>query len=201
MTGLPEKRSPERRLAAKGGAGRILRGVARCAVGRAEGLALFDASVRGFTSSLAPLIAFPLVGAVIEAATKGVPASAVQLAATLCGVLAPPVISHAAARALGREERWLRYAVAYNWCQWVMPPLIVAAAMLTVILAGALGAASAPPEQVAVGMVAVLIVYWLWLHWFLARHGLDVSRGRAALVVLAVNGCTGAIVTLPQMIA
>ena len=184
----------------RGGAGRILRAVMRCARGRAEGLALFDASVRGFTSSLAPLIAFPLVGAAIGAARQGVPASAVQLAATLCGVLAPPVISHAAARALGREERWLRYAVAYNWCQWVMPPLIAAAAIAAAVLAGALGAAQVGAEQVVAGTVASLILYWLWLHWFLVRRGLGLSRGRAALVVLAVNGATGAIVTLPQMI-
>lgn len=182
------------------GAGRILRAIVRCARGRPDGLALFDATTRGFASSLAPLVAFPLVGTAVGLGREGALAAAVNLAATMCGVLAPPVVSHAVARAFGREEGWLRFAVAYDWCQWVLPVLVFGAALAALFAAPLLDALHVGTHALVGGLAMALIGYWLWLHWFLARHALDLSKARAALLVLAVNGCTGAILLLPQWV-
>jgi len=46
-----------------------------------------------------------------------------------------------------------------------------------------------------------LLCYALWLHWFLARHGLGLSRLRALLLVFAVNLTTAVLVVGPRMIA
>jgi hypothetical protein len=43
--------------------------------------------------------------------------------------------------------------------------------------------------------------YGLWLHWFLARHGLQVSGPRAALLVAVVNLGTVLLVIGPRLLA
>jgi hypothetical protein len=42
--------------------------------------------------------------------------------------------------------------------------------------------------------------YALWLHWFLARHGLALSGRRAALLVLGVNLGTALMVFGPRFL-
>jgi hypothetical protein len=54
------------------------------------------------------------------------------------------------------------------------------------------------------GMQALFVclgLYALWLNWFLARHGLALTRWRAAGLVAAVNLGTIAIVLVPTMLA
>jgi len=46
-----------------------------------------------------------------------------------------------------------------------------------------------------------LAFYAMWLNWFLARHGLALTAGRAALLVLVVNLGTLALVFVPSMLA
>ena len=46
-----------------------------------------------------------------------------------------------------------------------------------------------------------LVGYGLWLHWFIARHGLGLSRFRAAVLVLAINLATVIIVVGPRFLA
>jgi hypothetical protein len=41
----------------------------------------------------------------------------------------------------------------------------------------------------------------VWLHWFLARRGLDLSALRAVVLVVAVNAATVAMVVGPLLIA
>ena len=50
-------------------------------------------------------------------------------------------------------------------------------------------------------MVFGLVGYGLWLHWFLARHGLGLSGLRAVVMVLGVNLATVALVLGPRMLA
>jgi hypothetical protein len=45
------------------------------------------------------------------------------------------------------------------------------------------------------------VTYGLWLHWFLARHGLGLSRLRAAVMVFGVNIVTVLIVLGPRLLA
>ena len=71
----------------------VLRGMVRVARGHADGIAQFAGTSQGFLASLAPLIAFPLVGtAFMLMDGDGAPAIT-DLLATMAVLLAPPVLS------------------------------------------------------------------------------------------------------------
>jgi len=161
----------------------VAAGVARLARFHADGLAAFDDSPVGLLNALAPWIAFTLVGTVLALAGGALRDAALDLLASIVGLLAPPVLSHALAQLFGRGEAWLRYAVAATWCQWLMPPALLAALVAGGVLMAA-GVPQAAAEMVAAGAV---LIYALALHWFLARRGLVLSPWRAAAVVAAVN--------------
>ena len=171
-------------------------GVARVATGRADGLTRFGGTVQSFLTSLAPLIAFPLAGALIELVRDGVIEALSLILVTLIAQLAPPVISHALAVRWARGPAWLHYATAYNWCYWALP---VVAAILMVLFGIATGA-GLPGTTGAKGVVFGLGAYSLWLHWFLARHALGLPRGRAALLVVLVNAGTLILAVAPALL-
>lgn len=169
----------------------------RVARGKPDGVAQFGNTAQAFLASLAPLIAFPLVGGVLIV-LGGHPFNGLtELLATACALLAPPVLSFEIARLWRREAYWLRFATAFNWCQWLLPLL---GAVLMLVLGSAQAVGLSPR---AVGMLLVFGIggYGLWLHWFLARHALDLSRLRAALLVLAVNAGTVVLVLGPRLLA
>jgi len=169
----------------------LLRGVWLLCRGRAAGYAEIGAGPQDFLSS-----AFPLVGALLMLSTGQFREAATDFLAALCAVLAPPVLSHVLARRWGREERWFQFATAFNWCQWVLPLLV----SVLVILSGVMVQAGLP-MMAAIGILAcILLAYAFWLHWFLARHGLDLSAGRAALLVFLVNLATIILVAGPQLL-
>ena len=60
----------------------------------------------------------------------GGPAALTDLLATLAVLLAPAVVSFELARVWRREHAWLRFATAFNWCQWGQSPLVAALLML-----------------------------------------------------------------------
>ncbi|HVZ09067.1 hypothetical protein [Rhodopila sp.] len=169
----------------------------RIAIGRAEGIACFGGTVQAFLASLAPLIAFPLVGAGFGLFTEGPRRALTDLAMTLCAVLTPAVLSFEIARRWNRREAWLRYATAFNWCEWILPVLAVFAMLPMSIAVGA----GASQGIVAAGFVLFLGFYALWLHWFLARNALSLSGLRAVLLVLLVNAGTAAAVLIPGLLA
>jgi hypothetical protein len=140
------------------GHGRVTRGILRIGTFKADGMAEFSATPQAFLNSLAPLLALPVVGGLIMLGRGHVAEALASVLANLVILLAPPVAAHAVARWWGREALWLRYAVAYNWCQWAVAQL----AMLA--LAG----------------------YGIALNWFLARTALQLSGGRAALFIFMV---------------
>lgn len=116
-----------------------------------------------------------------------------------CAMLAPMVVSHALARAFGREALWPRFAAAFNWCQWVIMIGVLVPALAIMNLAIAL---SVMPADIA-GMLALLGVfaYTLALYWFIARHALRLSGGKAALFVLLTNFGTFLFLTVPRLLA
>lgn len=175
--------------------GRVMMGVARLARGRADGITLFPSTVAGFLTSLAPLVAFPLVGGLM-AVFQGEPRRGLaDVLATVSALLAPAVISHAFARRWGREEQWLRFATAFNWCQWALP--LIAMVLLTVT--SVLGGSSS--RLAAVATVLGLAAYGLWLHWFVVRQGLLLGAARSVLVVICMNLGTAAVILLPRALA
>jgi hypothetical protein len=139
-----------------------------------------------------------LLAGLLEGASQGIGLLRVLalLLPPLCALLAPPILSYEFARLWKREDAWLRYAVALNWCQLILP--FVAIALLLVL--SVLGAVGLPPEAANVLLALSLGGYELWLHWFLARHGLRLSGGRAALLVFGVNLGTALIVFGPRLL-
>ena len=187
---MSERRPPP------GGALRILTGIVRLARGRADGFERFTATPQGFLGSLAPLLAFPIVGSVLMLAGGAGSAALGDLLATVCAVLAPAVLSHALARLWGREDAWLRFITAFNWCQWVIP----LAAMLVRLCVGIASPLGLPTNAGAILAMALLGGYGLWLHYFLARQGLGVSPGRSVVLVIVVNFGTVLLVIVPRLL-
>ncbi len=179
-----------------GGAPNILLGVARLARGRADGLLAFGNTTQAFLASLAPLIAFPLVGGGLLLADGGGLPALSDLLATFCALLAPPVLSWWLARHWQREALWPRFATAFNWCQWAIPAI---ASVLLLVL-GALITAGMPNWIAGVGVIVGMVGYGLWLHWFLARRALELSAVRATVFVACVNLATAAIVVGPRLV-
>src|SRR5579859_1890607 len=141
----------------------VVLGILLLARGRKEGLLQFGATREAFLASLAPLIAFPLVGGGLMILGGGGLDALSDLLATLCALLAPPVLSFEVARFWGRQDLWLRFATAFNWCQWVIP--ITFSVLLLVF--GLLSAAGLPPNVARAGVLLGVVSYGLWLHCFI----------------------------------
>jgi hypothetical protein len=158
----------------------ILRGLFMLARGKKTGINEFSASMDGFTASLAPLIAFPLVGAGISALNGQWAFALVSLFSRICAVLVLPVIVYEFAQRTGREALWLRTATALDWAFWMLlPVLFVAAFIAAVIVQFGLGMAQA--EMLALGFAGI---YLLWYHWFIMRAGLGLNGWQAGGLLL-----------------
>jgi hypothetical protein len=175
----------------------VLRGIALLARFRVEGFAEFRATPGGFLNSLAPMLAFPLVGGVILLIDGAVRDGLENIFASLVALLAPAVLSEFLALLWRRETLWLRYVIAYNWLQSLMTLLAVllVGAMLSAIAAGS---ALISPLSL---LTLVLTGYWLALCWFLISRGLGVVWWRAVGAVIFINLCTGVLVILPRLAA
>ncbi len=173
----------------------ILAAILRVARADKTGMGLFGDTTRAFLVSLVPLIALPLMISLATLLRGEILKAVTDLLAAICVLLVPPVVSHALARRWSRETLWLRFAVAFNWCQFALSALCIAILIALGIVFGA--ASAAPGSGVVVAAFAILCVavvgYGLWLHWFIARVGLAVSGGRAAFLVFAVYAGTLAV--------
>jgi len=161
----------------------IPRGLLLLAQGKKAGLAEFGADNDAFTASLAPLIAFPLVGAGVSAFGGAWQEALLGFLSRLCAVLILPAIVHEFARRTGREPLWLRTAVALDWSFWMVIPLLFIAAFF-----GALGVeAGLPMQSAGYGALAFICGYLLWMHWFILRTGLQISRLAAFALMLLIT--------------
>jgi hypothetical protein len=174
----------------------IYRGVFLLATGRPEGLEYFGASPARFLASLASLALWPAIGVAALAAGSGGAEMTSDVMASVCAVLAPPVITYELARRWDRGAQWARYATGFNWCQWALP---VVGFILISIISG-LSRSGLPSDAALALLVCAFSAYGLWLHWFIAWRGLVVSRLRAALLVVAVNAVTVMLVVLPRLL-
>jgi len=182
---------------ARPGPPNILRGVLLLCRGKAAGLAEIGAGPDAFLASVAPMVAFPLVGCGLMASQGRLVDGVTDFLASLVAILAPPVLSQALASRWGKGNGWYRFATAFNWCQWVLPVL----GAILVLVAGGLVQAGLPLKGAILLLSALLLIYAFWLHWFLARHALGFGGGRAFVFVLLVNLGTLALVGLPQLAA
>ncbi len=173
------------RVVASSPAGRVqstLLGLTLLSRGKREGLAQFDASAQGFLASLAPWIAFVLVDAFVAVLNGRALDGAVELVVLTCFILVPSVISQALSLLWHRDARWLRYITASTWCEWLMPLIFV----IGWLLASLLVTTGLPAKAALFALMAFLAGYWLWLHFFLGRAALDLSRLRAGVLVAAL---------------
>jgi hypothetical protein len=171
----------------------VLKGILLLARFRAEGLACFTATPAAFMNSLAPMMGISLVAGLPALVSGELRLFALHVLTSAIALLCPPVISQLLAGAWRREAAWLRYAVAYNWCQTA----VTLATMVVVF-----GFIAGGGQGTLAGMMAAivtLLLYWLAVGWFLARRGLNLSGGKAALAVLAINAGTGLAVLGPQL--
>lgn len=170
-----------------------LAGAALLAVGRgAAGMAQFEGTLAAFGASLAPLLAFPLVVAGFGLAQGKLEVAAGVVLLTVIVQLTPVVVSHWLAVRWKREDQWLRYATAVNWCRWV--PLVGLFPVLGIVSDGA------PDEASLTLSLEIVGLYALWLNWLVARHGLSLGRGRAAALVAVVTAALAVLVMGPQLL-
>ncbi len=174
----------------------ILRGILRLARGDKAGIMEFGNTVDSFTASIAPMIAFPLVGAGFSIYGGQWQLAIIGLLSRLCAVLVLPVITHEFARRTGREKLWLRTATALNWSFWILIPALFVAAFLGALLTEA-GLAMQSAEYVAMGFMGG---YLLWFHWFIVRAGLGLSQIQAALLVALSSAAIGVLTAGPFLI-
>ncbi len=158
----------------------IARGLLLLARGRSDGIKEFGNTGDAVAASLAPLIAFPLVGAGWTALNGDVKFAALGFFSRLCGVLALPLITYEFARLSRRGADWLRTVAALNWSFWMLLPALLAAAAL-----GAMAVAAGVPQTTAEqSALTLLILYILWYQWFIIRVGLRLGVVGAVLLVV-----------------
>ena len=175
---------------------KVLRGLFLLARGRAAGMADFANTSNSLTASIAPLIAFPLVGALLLIMKGDVTDGLISFTAQLCVALAPALITYEFARRWGREDVWLRTASALNWSFWMILPLLMLAAALGAMLVS-LGVHDNIAEAM---MIAVMGCYVMWLHWFIVRTGLNIGGWQAVLLVIVTNVAVGLLALGPDLI-
>jgi hypothetical protein len=174
----------------------ILRGMGLIARGRPEGLNCFGDSQRAIMTSLIPGIGI-IVGAVVEGVSEGEGLQALgEMLMPICALLGPMILSYELARWWGRDAFWGKFIVAFNWCQWVLPlvAMVLTAAFSLMHAAGLINRGAFP------AVIVILGLYALWMNWFLVRHGLALSPGRAALFVAGVNVGTMALIVVPTLL-
>lgn len=178
-------------------AGNVARGVMLLARGKAAGIAQFGNSTEAFNASLAPLIAFPLVGTLLNI-INGAPAAAIiGFLSRLCAVLAVAAITYEFARIARREALWLRTATVLNWSFWLIIPLLLIAGVTGAIMVGA-GMALNTAEDILVGLI---VTYLLWYHWFAVRAGLNLNIPQAIALVILTNAAIVLLTSAPTLLA
>jgi len=162
--------------------GRVALGLLLAGLGRPAGFAQFGSTAEAFLASLAPLLGFMIVLCGLLGWSGHWLVASTLFFGLVCGLLAPPVIADLFCRLWHRREHWARYANVLNCMPWLYVALLM---LLTPVVATCISAGM-NPNVAAGGLLAVFGLYCLWFNWFTARHVLEISRGRALLVMLAV---------------
>jgi len=174
----------------------VIRGIYRLGRFRPEGFAEFEPSRQGFLNSLAPPLGLMLVACSLLAVQIGFLGGLQLLVVFVVALLGPLVVGEAVATRMGRGEYWLRYATAFNWCQWAIPVVGV----LAVMGAGMLAVGGAPEGFVRQVLRVVILGYVLALYLFLARHGLGLGWGPALAFVVAMHLGGGLLLVVPELL-
>lgn len=174
----------------------ILPGIAKLACGKSKGIDEFSGTIEAFAASLAPLIAFPLVGAVVTGLSGNWKLAILGFLSRLCAVLVLPVVVYEFSRLFKRQDKWVRTAIALNWCFWLVLPAILLAAIVGSISAQA----GLSIQRVEVVVLAGVGLYLLWNRWFVLKSGLRIKGWAAALILLTSLVLMGVLSMLPILI-
>lgn len=177
--------------------GNVLKGMFLLARGRAVGLEEFGNSTNALAASVAPLIAFPLVGSVLLAANGDPKIAVLAFISRMCVVMALGLVTYEFARLWHRDEQWLRTVTALNWSFWILIPVLLIAGMCGAVLVSA-GIAEKTAEDVMIGVIGA---YLLWYHWFTVRNGLRIGFWAALLLVIVTNIIVGLLAMGPDLIS
>ncbi|MDD9876343.1 MAG: hypothetical protein OXR84_02750 [Magnetovibrio sp.] len=148
-----------------------------------DGFEHFDTSITGFWRSflaavvIAPLFMVLLVIRYIAEPTAGsfLHYIILECEAYVIAWFAFPLIVAYLSRALGKEDRYLGYIVAYNWAA-----VAQSVVYLPIVILGMTGAL---PQGIA-SVFALVAIFWiLSLTFFVTRHAFDVAPGTAAGIV------------------
>ena len=173
----------------------ILRGMGQLARLRGAGIEQFPATRQAFLNSLAPWLALPLVGGLLLLFGGQGRAAIGNLLFAAVALLAPAVVSHALARWWGREARWLRYAIAFNWCQWV-----ITAAGLGVLVLAQIGIEAGLPRNAMLIILSLgFMIYAMAVQVNLASAALAMTRLRAIGFIVMINLAALLLVLLPML--
>ncbi len=177
--------------------GRVALGLLLIGTGRPAGFAQFGANTDAYLASLAPWLGLLIALSGVLVFTGHLwPAAALFLLA-LCNLLAPAIIADLFCVAWDRKQQWALYANILNCAQWLM----LAAILLLLPLASATILFGLSQDAAARLLLGALAAYTLWFHWFAARHALQISAGRAVIVMLGVVFGTAAILQVPLLFA
>lgn len=174
----------------------ILIGILELVIGRASGFARFTASPRHFMRATLTLMSVPAILSLLVMANYGPILALSIMLLMVCALLAPVLVAHRLALAWDREPGWLRFATAFMWTRLGLIAVIalLLAAVTPMVAFGM-------PSKLAVSLIqSALTAYVLWFDWFLVRHGLQVTSGRAVLCVLAMNFVTSMLIFGPVLL-
>ena len=177
--------------------GRVGLGLVLIGTGRPAGFAQFGGSREAFLASLAPVLGFLIVLSGVVGWNLGAGSGLSTFLSGVCALLAPAVIADLLCRRWERRQHWALYANVLNCAQWLMGAVFILL-MPAVSLALSLGLSVRLATML---LVLAVGVYLMWFHWFAARHTLDLSRGRALLVMLCVVFGTGLLIHGPKVLA
>ncbi|WP_438382766.1 hypothetical protein ABHV46_03615 [Asaia sp. BMEF1] len=166
-----------------GAASRIMRGVLQLARGDAQGIEAFRNTPEALLSALAPSVALFVVMGLSQFTQHFDAMQVTKVLILVAALLTRLVVSQIAASFWGRDAGWPRYATALLWCGWL--PVVVSLFALSIVELAMPGVGSTPA---VLGIVMLGVeIYELWLGWFIARKGLQISGGKAAVLVVLMN--------------
>jgi len=161
-----------------------LTGALKLARGDPSGLAYFDASIEGFWHSFrAAVLCYPLYLVLVSLPADAAPAApdawrilAIETIHFVIFWVAFPLAALPLVQWLDRDDHFLGFMVAFNWCQ--VPQSVLCA---VVGLAGGSGMLTADATALAgfaAGVVAMIY------EWYVSQVALAVSGLRAILIIL-----------------
>ena len=159
-----------------------LYGVWRLFLRDPRGIEWLDVSIEGFWKSFfCAVVVLPIFGVWVFIRNSGLEDVGFIRLVTVEGIgyvvqwVTWPLVMAYIAPAIGRDDNFIRYIVAFNWSAgiYVCIYLIVIGIKLSGIVSGG--------GLALIGLVAAIVI--LSYHWYIARIALAVSGGGAAVLV------------------